>query len=348
MAEVAVLGAGYMGSAITFPLCENGHGVRLWGTWLDDGLIEAAREGAHPRLQKPLPRQLQLYDSIALEQALKGTDFVIIAVTSEGFLPVFERLLETLDSPLPLFTLTKGFIELGDDVLRVSEGAARLFKERFTTHDLQWASVGGPVKAVELSDKIPTVTVFGYTGPEVAAFFSTFPTSYYRVSATRDVRGVELSSALKNVYAIGMGISDGIHERAGVEYYHNFKAFIFNQAIREMALLIGEARGERETVFDLAGVGDLYVTSASGRNGIFGRKVGAGGVPAEEYRRMLDAGEVAEGYHTLQLLKKYIGQIGEGILEQLPLLSAIQQAVLGGKNPRDELFRFAENFYGAG
>ena len=347
MANVAVLGAGYMGSAITLPLCENGHNVRLWGTWLDDELIRASREGVHPRLKRPLHPQLQLHDSVELEHVLEGRDFIIIAVTSEGFIPVFQKLLEALSGPLPLFTLTKGFVMQGDEVLRVSEGAARLFKVRFREHEMQWVSVGGPVKAVELAGRIPTATVFGYNGNDVLPFFSAFPTSYYRVRATQDVRGVELCSALKNVYAMGMGMCDGMHERSGVEIYHNFKAFIFNQAVREMAFLIEKAGGSRETVFDLAGVGDLYVTSASGRNGIFGRKVGAGGVPDEEYRRMLAAGEVAEGYHTLKLLMKYIGSMDEGVLEQLPLLSAIQGAVFGRKNARDELLRFTEQCYGA-
>ncbi len=347
MANVAVLGAGYMGSAITLPLCENGHNVHLWGTWLDDELIRASREGVHPRLKKPLHPKLQLHDSSELEQLLQDRDFSIIAVTSEGFIPVFQRLLEALSGPLPLFTLTKGFVMLGDEVLRVSEGAGRLFKARFGAHEMQWVSVGGPVKAVELAGRIPTATVFGYKGNDVAPFFSAFPTPYYRVRATPDVTGVELCSALKNVYAMGMGMCDGIHERSGVEMHHNFKAFIFNQAIREMACLIERIGGSRETVFDLAGVGDLYVTSASGRNGIFGRKVGAGGVPDEEYRLMLDAGEVAEGYHTLKLLMKYIGSVRERVLEQLPLLSAIQGAVFGGKNPRDELLRFTEQCYGS-
>jgi glycerol-3-phosphate dehydrogenase (NAD(P)+) len=346
MANIAVLGAGYMGSAITIPLCENGHDVRLWGTWLDDELISETRKGKHPRLGRALHTKLQLYDSTGLGHALEDRDVIIIAVTSEGFIPVLRKLLQALTRPLPLVTLTKGFVTLGDEVLRVSEGAARLYNERFARQEMQWASVGGPVKAVELSRGIPTATVFGYRGSDVASLFPAFPTPYYRVLVTGDVTGVELCSALKNVYAMGMGMCDGMHEKSGVEIFHNFKAFVFNQAVREMAMLVERAGGSRETVFDLAGVGDLYVTSASGRNGIFGRKVGAGGVPAEEYRRMLEAGEVAEGYHTLKLLMTYADTLERGVMEKLPLLRAIEEAVFGGKNPRDELLRFTGQCYG--
>jgi glycerol-3-phosphate dehydrogenase (NAD(P)+) len=347
MAKVAVLGAGYMGGAITIPLCENGHDVRLWGTWLDDELIGASREGRHPRLKRALHPDIHLFDSTDLEHVLEDRDFVIIAVTSEGFVPVFERLLEMLPQPLPLVTLTKGFVMQGDEVLRVSEGAARLFNKRFAGLDMQWASVGGPVKAVELSRGIPTATVFGCRGDDVAAFIPAFPRPYYRVFVTQDVTGVEICSALKNVYAMGMGMCDGLYDGAGDEVYHNFKAFVYNQAVREMALAVERDGGCRDTVFDLAGVGDLYVTAASGRNGIFGRRVGAGGVPAEEYRAMFEAGEVAEGYHTLKLLMRYIGSMGMRVTEHLPLLSAINGAVFGGKKPRDELLRFTEQVRGA-
>jgi glycerol-3-phosphate dehydrogenase (NAD(P)+) len=334
----AVLGAGYMGSAITFPLAENGLRVHLWGTWLDDGLLDATRHGSHPRLRKPLPRGVSLFHAAQLSEAVGEADILLIAVTSEGFVPVFRKLLQALDRLPPLFVFTKGFVQLGERVLRISDAAVQLLMERSgDPTPLQWVSVGGPVKAVELSSRIPTATVFGYQDPEAEPHFASFATSYYRVFPVRDVIGVELSSALKNVYAIGMGICDGLYEAADVSFYHNFKAFLFNQALREMARIVGGHQGKRETVFDLAGIGDLYVTSASGRNGLFGRRIGSGGDPAHEYEKMHRAGEVAEGYHTLELLMGFLRREGAEGLEELPLLSAINRTVLGGGNPRDEL-----------
>ena len=348
MLRAAVLGAGYMGSAITFPLAENGHRVHLWGTWLDDELLDGAREGKHPRLGKPLPQGVRTFYSRELEEAVQDADVVCIAVTSDGFLPVFEKLLGAVDKLPPVFGLTKGFVEREGSILSISESAAQLFSERFGGQRLQWVSIGGPVKAVELANRIPTATVFGYADPGVTRFFTEFATSYYRVFSVGDIPGVELSSALKNVYAIGMGICDGFYEQRGIVDYHNFKAFIFNQAVREMALFIGEDQGKRDTVFDLAGVGDLYVTSASGRNGIFGRRIGMGGNPAQEYRVMRDAGEVAEGYHTLALFVRFMEQRGNGLPGKLPLLSAIYRILYRGGSPRDELLAFNRLSGGAG
>ncbi len=92
MAVVTILGAGYMGSALTFPARDNGHDVRLWGTWLDNDLIEAVQAGKeHPRLQTRLPAGVRAYYSSGLAEALAGADLVINAVTSEGIVPVMQH-----------------------------------------------------------------------------------------------------------------------------------------------------------------------------------------------------------------------------------------------------------------
>jgi glycerol-3-phosphate dehydrogenase (NAD(P)+) len=330
-----------MGSAITYPLSENGLRLNLWGTWLDDELVEAAREGSHPKLGKPLPGTTRLFNSHELEEALDGVDFILIAVTSEGFMQVYEKAIGTGGPSLPVFGLTKGFVEREGRVFSISEGAELLFRKGFGDEKFLWVSVGGPVKAVELSQRIPTATVFAYGHPEVERLIDCFATTYYRVFSVRDVRGVEICSARKNVYAIGMGICDGLYEGEAKGYYHNLKAFLFNQAIREMALIVEVHGGLRDTVFDLAGVGDLYVTSASGRNGIFGRRIGSGGNPEREYSQMYEAGEVAEGYHTLQLLMGLMEQRMEDSIEGFPLLSAIHRVVFDGYSPKEEFFRFA-------
>jgi len=345
----AVMGAGYMGSAITFPLAENGLRVHLWGTWLDDDLLDGTRRGNHPRLEKPLHPDVRLFYAGQLKDAIREADMVLIAVTSEGFVPVFQRLLEALDRLPPLFVFTKGFVRLEERVMRISEGAERLVEERSGDALHQWVSVGGPVKAVELSNRIPTATVFGYLDPAIEPLFqASFPTAYYRVFTAQDVVGVELCSALKNVYAVAIGICDGLYEATGVAFYHNFKAFAFNQAVREMARVVERFGGRRETVFDLAGIGDLYVTSASGRNGLFGRRIGAGGEPEREYEKMYRAGEVAEGFHTLELLVRFLEQEGKGEMGRLPLLAALKRIVLDGESPAASFEGLLERAAGAG
>ena len=92
MAIVTILGAGYMGSALTFPAADNGHEVRLWGTWLDDALIRAVRAGKeHPRLGAHLPVNVRTFFSTDLAEAIAMADLVINGVTSEGIVPVMQR-----------------------------------------------------------------------------------------------------------------------------------------------------------------------------------------------------------------------------------------------------------------
>ena len=340
MVKAAVLGAGYMGSAMTFPLSDNGVRINLWGTWLDDEIIDSCARAKHPKLKKKLPESVTLYYSDKLKDAVKNVDMIIIGVSSEGFLPVFNRLLDTLEQDPPIFTLTKGFIYGEKGVKRVSEGAEELFRKKFPHRKFLWTSVGGPVKATELSNRVPTATVFGMNCPEIKKKIKFFSTGYYRVFTSDDVAGVELSSAFKNVYSIALGICDGLYQERSSGIYHNLRAFLFNQSIREMAFLVEMAGGKRETVFDFAGVGDLHVTSSSGRNRKFGEYLGRGMKAEEAYKTMLQSDELAEGFTGLRNGMAYIEQSGDGLIHELPLLEMLNRTVYLGYNASAELNRF--------
>lgn len=342
MVKAAVLGAGYMGGAITFPLSENGVRINLWGTWLDDEIIDSCARAQHPKLKKKLPESVTLYYSDKLKDAVKDVDMIIIGVASEGFLPVFNRLLDTLEQDPPVFTLTKGFIYSEKGIKRVSEGAEELFRKKFPDRKFLWTSIGGPVKAVELSNRVPSATVFGLNCPEIKQKIRFFSTGYYRVFTSDDVAGVELSSAFKNVYSIALGICDGLYRNRPSELNHNLRAFLFNQSVREMAFLAEMAGGKRETVFDFAGVGDLHVTSSSGRNREFGEYIGMGVKPDNAYENMLKDGEIAEGYSGLKHGIGWVNQLRDNRLKELPLLKMLCSIVCLNHDAGAELERYIE------
>jgi glycerol-3-phosphate dehydrogenase (NAD(P)+) len=108
--NVAILGAGYMGSAITFPLTDNGIKVNLWGTWLDDKLIESSKKGMHPKLKKPLNPGVSCFYSGDLRLAIKDADTIFIGVASEGFVNIFELLMDNIEPgrDYMFLKLTKG------------------------------------------------------------------------------------------------------------------------------------------------------------------------------------------------------------------------------------------------
>ena len=336
MYTITVLGAGYMGSAITFPLARNNK-VNLWGTWLDDGIIEDCINGRHPKLKEPLPSSVDLFYSGELEEALKDSDIVFMGISSEGFLPVFKKLLEVIDHNIYIYTLTKGFVDDNGAIKRTSIAAKELLDNKFSGAPFLWTSIGGPVKALEICRSVPTVSVYATCSEKMAEMTADFSTDYYRIIHTPDITGVELSADFKNVYAAGMGMIDGLYGPEMADNYHNFSSLIFNQSILEISEIVAAEGGEKVTVFDNAGIGDLYTTSQSGRNRKFGELIGRGKLPEQVYRKMLEGGELAEGYNTLKLGKSWLKDNHSSLLEKLPLFSIIYSIIFEEKDPLKEL-----------
>src|SRR6185437_8704961 len=135
------------------------------------------------------------------------------------------------------------------------------------------------------------------------------------VSCDDDLAGAELCSALKNAYATGLGLWDG-HVGADA---HDARAACFTQAIVEMRLLVAAAGGQRDTVHGPAGVGDLHVTAAAGRNRAFGERVGKGKPAKQVAAEMLASGELTEGYKAIATAWRFARERGVG---PLPLLAA--------------------------
>ncbi len=144
MARIAILGAGFMGGALTVPAADNGHTVALWGTHLDDHLIAAVRAGAkHPKLGLVLPPAVTAYDSTELPRALAGADLVVCAVTSDGALPVLRRAATRIAPGVPVLSVSKGLAQSRGRAVTLSDAIADAAK-------LQVVTVGGPSKALEL------------------------------------------------------------------------------------------------------------------------------------------------------------------------------------------------------
>src|SRR5262245_63307241 len=106
MARVAILGAGFMGSALTVPAADRGHTVALWGTHLDGHLIDAVRRGKpHPKLEMALPAAVTPFASEELAAALAGADLVVNAVTSDGAVPVLRRAARFIPPGTPVLSV---------------------------------------------------------------------------------------------------------------------------------------------------------------------------------------------------------------------------------------------------
>jgi glycerol-3-phosphate dehydrogenase (NAD(P)+) len=335
--RAAVIGAGYMGSAITFPLSANNIEVNLWGTWLDDKIISSSLAGFHPKLKKALAPTVTPMYSKDLAKALSGIDMLFMAVTSEGFVKVFEMVLDNLASPVYFFKLTKGLVSYKGSVVRATQAALDMLSEKFGPRDFAWATIGGPVRALDLAYEMPSVSMYGITNERIKDIIPKLKTDYYRIVTKEDVIGVELSSTFKNIYAMAPGICDGLFRKNYDGLYFNLTALLFAQAVKEISKIVERAGGDRNTVFDFAGVGDLYVTSAAGRNRKLGDLVGKGVDPQKAFKDMSADGEYGEGYIALKLAALWLETLDKKIIEELPLFKTLFKIFFDGGKPINEL-----------
>lgn len=331
MTTVTVLGAGAMGSAICNPLVKAGWTVRLWGTWLDDHLIDAIdNQDPHPRTGAVISSAVETFRSDNLVAALTGVDVVVMSVASAGVPEVTRRALPGIAQADALWLTSKGFYETdAGEVLLLPEAIRQIARNENITTLPPIVAVAGPVKANECAQGEPTATIFGCRDGEVAKRYAREASSEsYAIRPSQDEIGVEICAPMKNVYAIALGISDGLEEASG-KPHHNLKAATFAQAVREMSLL-GEAMGaDPATAFGLAGVGDLEVTGLSGRNKIYGVRIGRGENPDAALSEMARLEQTVEGVPAAGLAKKLLKQLEIDVRQNMPLFAAISSVLAG-------------------
>ena len=324
MATVTILGAGAMGSALATPAVAAGNRVRLWGTWLDGDLLAELRAGRpHPRTGVPADPRVELRSAGDLAGALDGADLVAVAISSDGVLEVVRRAAAALRPGTPLLLCTKGFgrrpggrVGLLPDLVAAALGG-RL------AGTCPVVAVGGPCKANEVAAGRPTAAVFaGRDDRAVTMGARALATPAYRIECGDDLDGVEAA----------VGVCHGLTE-AGGEPWHDLAAATFTQAVAEMRRLAVALGGREETVIGLAGVGDLEVTSLSGRNRVFGARVGRGEPPDEALAAMAAAGQTVEGVPAARLARDLAAQLGLEMAGGLPLLAAVNRILDGEPDP---------------
>jgi glycerol-3-phosphate dehydrogenase (NAD(P)+) len=282
MAKVVVLGAGLAGSAFCIPLADRGHDVRLVGTHVDQELIETLTStGFHPRLKVKLPPSVTPLPHDRLGDALKGdVALVVIAVSTAGVPWAAERLAAAVERAAPILLVTKGLAAAGGEI-RLLPSLVEDALERRGIEMLGVGGIGGPCLALELAARRDTAAVIAHPDPRtLEQLIDLIGAPYYHVRPSADVAGVEACAAFKNlvVMAVGavMGQLDVVGEAENGARMHNSAAAVFSQALGELEHLVRALGGRRETVYGLAGAGDLFVTCQGGRNGRMGRLLGRG------------------------------------------------------------------------
>ncbi|MDD5603631.1 MAG: glycerol-3-phosphate dehydrogenase [Eubacteriales bacterium] len=277
MSVVTIVGAGMMGSAMSFPLRDNGHEVRLVGTHLDREIIQSIKaEGLHPTLKRKLPEGIDCFQIEHLEQAISGADTVVGGVSSFGVEWFAANVLPVIPEGIPLLSVTKGMQNESDGSLI---SYPRLYCQLLPrASEMCLNAVGGPCTSYELADRDQTEICFcGKDIRKLRQLKNIFETTYYHISLSEDVEGVECAVAMKNAYALGVTLAVGLSERRngiGGRLNYNSQAALFAQGLKEMRNLLKLVGGRDENI--LWGAGDLYVTVFGGRTRLIGTLLGRG------------------------------------------------------------------------
>jgi glycerol-3-phosphate dehydrogenase (NAD(P)+) len=337
MSIVTILGAGLMGSALAWPLSDNGHTVRLVGTFLDEATIASCKEARfHPRLARSLPGNVTAFSLSELALALEGAAIVVSGVNSLGVHWIGQVLGPLLKKDQILIAVTKGLEAGADGLPRILPDVLRAELPPDLAAVLPIAAIGGPCIAGELAGRRQSFVMFGCRDPAALEFLvAAFSTAYYHVTPTADILGLEYCAALKNAYTLGVGLAAGMLERekgpdeAGA-WMHNLAAALFAEGTTEMARFLEISGARKELAYMLPGAGDLYVTAMGGRTVRLGRLLGSGRSYAEA--RELLAGETLEAAEIVKTMGRVIPALeAKGLLSkgELPLLRSLV-AVIGG------------------
>ena len=284
MKKILIIGAGAMGSAFTVPCADNNNEVTLVGTHLENELITDIKKNKnfHPALKTNLPSKLNIERFENLRSVIeKGIDVIVAGISSVGIKWFVEEISKYYKKKLPLVLLTKGLSVENDELITLSEKIKILLKEKGHS-EINISAIKGPCLATGLANKMRTGTIIANPDIKEAQFLKKIiSTDYYSTELSNDLQGVELSGAIKNIYSMLIGAAEGLsNSKAPIEiqskYYLNTSASLIHRSISEMVEFVSYYGGNSETVYGLAGLGDLYVSAIGGRNSLMGKYLGQG------------------------------------------------------------------------
>lgn len=315
--KTTVLGAGSWGTTLALVLIENGHDVNLW-TYKDSQARLMLEKRENPAFLPGiyLPPQLDIMTD--LDSACHRRDLIVAAVPAQFLRSVIERVADLDLEDTVICNVAKG-IE-NETLMTMSEVLLDVLKHEKRENI---AILSGPSHAEEVSRKMPTAIVASaYRMRAAKTVQDAFMTPYFRVYVNEDIRGVELGGAIKNVIAVGAGISDG----AG--FGDNTKAAIMTRGVYEITRLGVKMGAQPRTFAGLSGIGDLIVTCMSrhSRNRYVGEQVGKGRKLDDVLKEMV---MVAEGVASTRSVR----DLALKHRVEMPIVESVYEMLFDGKDP---------------
>ena len=336
MKKIIIIGAGAMGSAFAVPCLENKNDVTLVGTHLEDGLINniKSNNNFHPALNVELPSQLKVEKFEKLKLILnEGIDIIVAGVSSIGVEWFVHQIAKKYKKNLPIILLTKGLAIEENELMTLSDKIKKLLREKGHT-EINVSAIKGPCLAAGLANKMRTGTVIANPDiKETELLKKIISTDYYSTEISDDLTGVELAGAIKNIYSMLIGASEGLsNSKASKEiqskYYLNTSASLIHRSISEMVEFVSHYGGKADTVYGLAGLGDLYVSAIGGRNSLMGKYLGEGYLYNEAKEKFMKNVTVEGAQLALEIGPKILQELNS---KHFPLMFSMIKTICENK-----------------
>ena len=302
-----------MGAAFSFPLLDNNHKVTLSEPY-NFKLIKKLnlKKKFHPNLKINLSSKLTTV-KFTPEILNNNWDLIVIAVSSIG-IDLISKQLKNFKKKIPILVLTKGLkLDKTKKIITMSEQIKKNNKK------LNISVLKGPCLAKELARKIKSYTIIANKNIKIAKKIGKLiSTTYYKTEYSSDVRGIEFSSAIKNIYSMLIGSAKG----------NNTSSALFRKSIQEMEYLIKFFKGKKETVYGLAGLADLYVSAVGGRNSKMGEYLGRG-LTFKNAKKRFMKNDTVEGADLAYEIAPYIYKKINN--RKIPLMIALLNSIVKNK-----------------
>ena len=314
MKNILIIGGGAMGSAFTIPCIDNKNRVTITEPYSKIFIKNlSSKSKFHSALKINLSKKLK-FRKFSSDLLNEKFDLIVIALSLSG-IDFIGKQLKNLRVKSPILVLTKGlkYEKKNKRIWTISEQLIKNYNASNVS------VLKGPCLAKELARKNQTSVVIANKNIKIAkSIGKIISTKYYLTEYSKDVAGIEVSSAIKNIYSMIIGAGQSL----------NSSSNLFQKSILEMKYLIKYFKGKDETISGLAGVGDLYVSAAGGRNSKMGSYLGKGFTFKSAKRRFMPK-DTIEGEQLAREIAPFI--LKKINKKKIPLMVYLLKAILNNK-----------------
>ena len=314
MKNILIIGGGAMGSAFTIPCIEKRNKVTITEPYSKIFIRDlSSKNKFHSALKIKLPKKLK-FRKFSKELLKEKFDLIVIALSLSG-IDFIGKQLKNLKIKIPILVLTKGlkYEKKNNKIFTISEQLQKHYKVR------NISILKGPCLAKELARKKQTSVIIANknisTAKKIGKIIST---KYYLTEFSNDVIGIEVCSAIKNIYSMIIGAGQSL----------NASSNLFQKSVIEMKYLTKYFRGKDETILGLAGVGDLYVSAAGGRNSKMGGYLGNGFTFKTAKKRFMP-NDTVEGEQLAREIAHFI--LKKIDKKKVPLMTNLLRTIISNK-----------------